>query len=509
MALKQFFDPKKGIVISAKEAPAGTTPYDPSMGTSLSKLRESVGYNESLKKGLAEQQSKQLQKNLQAAQRKGFSTKQLTGFREGTLDPATATPEKPSVDVSKLSVAKAPTEQPKQTIQEQIKEAKVNKAVEGFKKAYEQTSGRLGQEKASLTPRFLKERRGLETEAAMAGRRGEVARATGGLGQAGAVGQSQLGLDVAKMGAIGSLAEQKQALTADIERRQSEAQLLRDQGIATAQSDAEIALLTQQLRDLESAETQTRQDTLATLGAYGADYQARINELQNDGDPSNDWVIPFLQTARQEKIQTQGLDPITGQPLQTGIQYTVPQALEAYRLGIRSPEVMAALSEGGLITAPTGGGGGGVATPEITDAQVLTNMSAIRGMLDTAGLTGQQAINYLSSNSQGLINKFGREAFDAMTNELFQGMQPVDPVEPPPVEELPRDVQNILEAQYTTTDTKGKMIVNNDAMYEAVNALYESGNISEAQARRAIGLYSLTKPVPLVPGGVYIPSQYE
>ena len=38
-----------------------------------------------------------------------------------------------------------------------------------------------------------------------------------------------------------------------------------------------------------------------TIGAYGQDFQAKINEVENDGDPSNDWQIPYLQSARQDK----------------------------------------------------------------------------------------------------------------------------------------------------------------------------------------------------------------
>ena len=44
---------------------------------------------------------------------------------------------------------------------------------------------------------------------------------------------------------------------------------------------------------------------LSTLGQYSANYQKKINELTNDGDPSNDYLIQYLQSARQDKITTQ------------------------------------------------------------------------------------------------------------------------------------------------------------------------------------------------------------
>jgi len=42
-----------------------------------------------------------------------------------------------------------------------------------------------------------------------------------------------------------------------------------------------------------------------TLGAYANDYQAQINALTNDNDTSNDWQIPYLNAARNEKISGQ------------------------------------------------------------------------------------------------------------------------------------------------------------------------------------------------------------
>lgn len=66
--------------------------------------------------------------------------------------------------------------------------------------------------------------------------------------------------------------------------------------------------------DAQTASNQTRQDFINTLGGI-RDYTAQINTVQNDGNPSNDWQIPFLQQAKQEKIVNQNLDPRTGLPL--------------------------------------------------------------------------------------------------------------------------------------------------------------------------------------------------
>jgi len=41
-----------------------------------------------------------------------------------------------------------------------------------------------------------------------------------------------------------------------------------------------------------------------TINQYYSDYQAQINKIANDDDPSNDWQIPYLKAAREEKIAT-------------------------------------------------------------------------------------------------------------------------------------------------------------------------------------------------------------
>jgi hypothetical protein len=53
-------------------------------------------------------------------------------------------------------------------------------------------------------------------------------------------------------------------------------------------------------QDKKAAEE--KKDFINTTGAYYNDYQAEINKLTNDGDASNNWKIPYLQQARQEKI---------------------------------------------------------------------------------------------------------------------------------------------------------------------------------------------------------------
>lgn len=62
-------------------------------------------------------------------------------------------------------------------------------------------------------------------------------------------------------------------------------------------------------RQREQIEYQREQDAKTeyanTISAYYDNYMAEIQKLQNDGDPSNDWKIPYLQAARNQKQANQ------------------------------------------------------------------------------------------------------------------------------------------------------------------------------------------------------------
>jgi hypothetical protein len=83
------------------------------------------------------------------------------------------------------------------------------------------------------------------------------------------------------------------------------------------------ALRQQQIADLErerqretelSDRDQRRQTELDTISQYSRDYQAEINRRQSTSDTEDDWLIPYLQAARQKKIKDQNLDQ-SGRPL--------------------------------------------------------------------------------------------------------------------------------------------------------------------------------------------------
>jgi hypothetical protein len=45
-----------------------------------------------------------------------------------------------------------------------------------------------------------------------------------------------------------------------------------------------------------------KQDYLNTVGQFAENYQLEYNRVRDDGDPSNDWQLPIIQSKRQDKI---------------------------------------------------------------------------------------------------------------------------------------------------------------------------------------------------------------
>jgi len=358
------------------------------------------------------------------------------------------------------------------TTEQAIVDARKQAAVDAFKSAFQQTSGRLTAEQEALTPRFREERAGIGTQDTMSRARTEKGLAGLGLSGAGAAPQSDLAQTAITQGAMSQSRGLEQQLRADIERRITEAQQLRDQGIAGAESDAEIMALQNQLNQLEKteldakiAEEQAKSDYLTTIGQFAGDFMAEIQRVQNDGDPSNDWQIPFLQAARQEKIATGGLDQ-QGQPLDSLPTYS--QALEAYRMGIRSPQVMEVLNASGF-TPSVGGVGGGVggATPEPTvdtgRAGEITGYNELEQLLNQGTITGEDPntgiptysqtdelgkIRQIRDNYAVYAEKFGQEAVDKMVEDLYNATLPQETEEVGAVEEVAQPT----EAEQYATD---------------------------------------------------------
>lgn len=151
--------------------------------------------------------------------------------------------------------------------------------------------------------------------------------------------------------------------------------------ISQQQRQEDIAredLLLEEERGLQTTE-QKKQDFINTITRFAQDYTAEINRVQNDSDPTNDWQIPLLETARQDKITTEGLDPLTGEPLprDTTPTLTSSSALDLWeQTGVANEAISRALGVpvGERFTRRTTGGGTG-GTSGLTETSIRYKLS--------------------------------------------------------------------------------------------------------------------------------------
>lgn len=90
-----------------------------------------------------------------------------------------------------------------------------------------------------------------------------------------------------------------------LDSKEADARSMLDENKATAIYNAATQLRNAYDTKQANALAQEKADFLNSIGAYSNDYMAQINKITNDGNPSNDWQIPFLQAARQQKISDQ------------------------------------------------------------------------------------------------------------------------------------------------------------------------------------------------------------
>lgn len=221
------------------------------------------------------------------------------------------------------------------------------KNVADLQRAYEKSIGSLNQEQTTIAPKFEQGRSDTRRLAINQAKDFENFLATKGLSASGTAGQGMIQQQGQLLGSIGQSKTAEGNANADIERRRSGLTTDLQYGIQSAQANADLEAA-RQLTELrqqqdtraynesqtasdrayqegltaqdiaretaQNTQNRTRQDFINTLGGI-RDYTAQISNVQNDGDPSNDWQIPFLQQAKQEKIVNQNLDPKTGKPL--------------------------------------------------------------------------------------------------------------------------------------------------------------------------------------------------
>jgi hypothetical protein len=139
---------------------------------------------------------------------------------------------------------------------------------------------------------------------------------------------------------------QAQQLQAEIEQQRIDAAnaLKADELAATAKTTAD--------NEAYSRLQDTKADYANTVNRFSANYQAEIDKVRNDGDPSNDWQIPMLESEQTKQLQSETTLQAAAQKEQDAKQRElVNNALQLFgQLGYLTPEMKKILSDYGLPT---------------------------------------------------------------------------------------------------------------------------------------------------------------
>lgn len=239
-----------------------------------------------------------------------------------------------------------------------LSEARKQAQISGLQKRYEQARGEIGERRAVMPQEYREQRRQASVQSKLGAKNFGEFLAARGLARSGEAGQARLMQTQALQGQLGAIGLQEQAemdrlarqeqqlgqayrsdiglaeagVEADMmqqlinARQQQEAvaraERIRQEDIArqTGIRQEDIAReqerydytrglqeqqrameLEDRARALQDYERQQYAQSIAGLGSE-MDYAQQIMNVQNDGDPTNDWQIPLLQQERQRKV---------------------------------------------------------------------------------------------------------------------------------------------------------------------------------------------------------------
>ena len=89
---------------------------------------------------------------------------------------------------------------------------------------------------------------------------------------------------------------------AGLDAKRADALTSNDAAKALAIQNAKTAILNNYQTNTANALANQKSEYANTIGAYSNDYQQEINNVMNNNDASDDWKVPYLQAARNQKL---------------------------------------------------------------------------------------------------------------------------------------------------------------------------------------------------------------
>ena len=185
---------------------------------------------------------------------------------------------------------------------------------------------------------------------------------------------------------------------AGLDAKRADALTSNDAAKALAIQNAKTNILNNYQTNTANALANQKSEYANTIGAYSNDYQAEINRVQGNNDASDDWKVPYLQAARNQKLNNiaaaQAAADQQAFENQLALDKLAISSSKSYRSGRRS---------GGSRDSSSSG------TTGTTGANLFGNNSAAQTAANNSGATADSASN-LSSLDYKLSQIEGSES---------------------------------------------------------------------------------------------------
>ena len=175
---------------------------------------------------------------------------------------------------------------------------------------------------------------------------------------------------------------------AGLDSKRADALTSNDAAKALAIQNAKTNILNNYQTNTANALANQKSEYANTIGAYSNDYQQEINNVMNNNDASDDWKVPYLQAARNQKLNNiaaaQAAADQQAFENQLALDKLAISSSKSYRSGRRS---------GG---SDNGGNSSSSGTTGTTGANLFGNNSAAQTAANNSGATADSASNISS-----------------------------------------------------------------------------------------------------------------
>ena len=190
---------------------------------------------------------------------------------------------------------------------------------------------------------------------------------------------------------------------AGLDTKRADALTSNDAAKALAIQNAKTSILNNYQTNTANALANQKSEYANTIGAYSNDYQQEINNVMNNNDASDDWKVPYLKAARNQKLN----NIATAQA--TADQQAFENQLALDKLAISSSKSYRSGRRSGGSNGGNDGNSSSSGTTGTTGANLFGNNSAAQTAANNSGATADSASN-LSSLDYKLSQIEGSES---------------------------------------------------------------------------------------------------